>query len=521
VKPRAPIAAQIVAGRDGVVRIEQRVKEIVGIAVVAVPAGQSQFVLARHQMLEMLVHVPLLDRHLNADFPEGILHITRDRRRLLKVRTGLVHYGQRQAQRKLEAPLGCGARQEFLRCLGVVARHVECRFVGPHVGRHHRQGGQCMAGIAHGDERLLVDRHINGPADPQIVERPFFQLHRQIGDVHADLLLHDQPRVVGQRIHFHWRQVLGHMHFAAGQALHAGCVFLDGHPHEVVDLRPPAVIIVVGGAHQLLVAHPFDEAERSGAYRMLGEIGAVPAQRRRADDAGRKHGQVRQQDRAGVVQLKNHRVLVRRLDRPDHVVARLVRPGFVECQLVLWLDQPLEAYSHRLAVARRTVVKDDPRPQVKCPGETVLAVLPPLGQSRDDIGRLVVIRHQRIKQVRDDVHRLGNVGVDRVQGCGVFRLGIDQRLAAGGGAAVPLAATAAAGQQQRQNYAARAIATAKHAKNCKAAVTRVLGQQRLKAPARCRSHPRASHPRLAAGTLPAAAQSWAEAPDRSRRPAGR
>jgi hypothetical protein len=69
VKRLAAVTAEVVTGIRDVVGIKQRVQEIVGVAVIAEPAGQSQLVPASHEVLEVLVDVASIDGNLNADPP--------------------------------------------------------------------------------------------------------------------------------------------------------------------------------------------------------------------------------------------------------------------------------------------------------------------------------------------------------------------------------------------------------------------------------------------------------------------
>jgi hypothetical protein len=231
--------------------------------------------------------------------------------------------------------------------------------------------------------------------------------------------------------------------FAPLQPLHPRGVFLDRHPNQAIDLRPAVPVVVVGRADELPVAGPADECERTRAHRLIGKPAPIFFERGGADDAGRKHGQVGQQNGARVVQVQDDARLVRRLHFADHVVARLVRPGLVERQRVVGHDQAVEARLYRLGIQGRAIVKPHPLAKVKGPRQAIVRDLPPRGQRGHDLGRFVVIGDQRVEQIRDDVDRLGDVGVDRIESLGVLGLGVDQRACGNCRAAV------AAGDEQQ------------------------------------------------------------------------
>ena len=67
VQALAAETAEVVAGNANVVLVEELIEEVVGVVVVAVPAGQAQLVLAGHQGIEVPVDVPPADRNLDAN----------------------------------------------------------------------------------------------------------------------------------------------------------------------------------------------------------------------------------------------------------------------------------------------------------------------------------------------------------------------------------------------------------------------------------------------------------------------
>lgn len=113
----------------------------------------------------------------------------------------------------------------------------------------------------------------------------------------------------------------------------------------------------------------------------------------------------------------------------EHGEGLLVGHGFVEAEGVFVGDQAFERKFDGGGGERRAVVEEHALAEVEGPGEAVGGGFPLFGKSGDDFDLLFVVGDEGIEDAGDNVHRFGDVGIDRVERAGVFRLGVNQGLA--------------------------------------------------------------------------------------------
>ena len=223
-------------------------------------------------------------------------------------------------------PLGNPASaSSFLRLLGIVRKVLDLVVVRPH-GRRDQVLRRLTGTLIHRlQDRLLVDRHVDGDAHALVGERRLLVVERQIADVQSRLLHQLQRRIRLDR-----RQVgqIGKRHDLAlvGAQLgkpHRGVLVDREHQRVELRLRPPVAgegAVADGGI--ALILH---QLERPGADRLLvDQLGLALLQQRIGVflrlDRGEVHRQVGQERRLRLGQREPHRVGVHHVDRRQQLV---------------------------------------------------------------------------------------------------------------------------------------------------------------------------------------------------------
>ncbi|MDT4828147.1 hypothetical protein FQZ97_615150 [compost metagenome] len=370
--------------------------------------------------LEQLAPFQRADLQFDTNLGEIRLHHLCRQRRIGNGRRAAVADEQRQLR-----ALRPGLLQQGPRARGVVRPVLEPLVVaeqrrGVGVDRRRRR-----AGAEHRvQQRLLVDRQVDGLAHARVVQRLVLGIEGDVGGQQGVGAVHRQARFLLQLRHVGRLGVERDLALAAAQFLHAHVGVEGDGEHQVVDRRLAAEVVRIGLVADLCVAGVAAEDEGAGADR-LGVEPVLPAGLEQLVavlgrvDGGEAHGHVGEEGRLRVVQGEAHGQvveLVHRLDQLAHVhrfevgVAawRRVVPGMLRVQRAPEAPEHVVGVEVAVGLEVRGAVELHPRAQVEGVGQPVGADLPALRQGRDDLRGAGAERHQAAEQ------RLGGgVGGDR------------------------------------------------------------------------------------------------------------
>ncbi|ENN88888.1 hypothetical protein RHSP_10882 [Rhizobium freirei PRF 81] len=308
-----------VVATDGIAA-EQRVKEVVRIAVVAGPAedGRTVAVLGGGE-LQVLGPVIGDDLDLDADLGQICLHQLGSAARVQHVRTRNRHSPDLHAE-TLDASL-FKQLLGFFRVVGVVLHFL---VVGPH-GRRDRVGCNLTRTLEDGvDDGLLVDGHVDRLAHFDLVERCDQRVVSEVGNVQTGLLKNLEVLVGLEVLDVSSVRVRHDVAFAGLQLLRAdGCVRRD-RKDEIVDLflalEVGFVCLVADNGIRLVG----NEGERAGAQRLLVHllhllVGLQLVCIFLRQDRAEVHGQIGEERRFRAVQHELHGQVIDLLDRLDQL----------------------------------------------------------------------------------------------------------------------------------------------------------------------------------------------------------
>src|SRR5215469_9039838 len=163
---------------------EQGIEKVVRISIVSGPSELGSLVLAGLKALPILTPLEALDLDRYPDLGQIRLHELGDAAGIGIVRPLHRHRPKISLQPFRIARLG---EQLFggVRIIGIVLYRV---IVGPDRRWHGIDGGNAGGEIYRVDDRLLVDRHVEGPADVHVVERLLLRVVGEISDIETRLL---------------------------------------------------------------------------------------------------------------------------------------------------------------------------------------------------------------------------------------------------------------------------------------------------------------------------------------------
>ncbi len=393
---------------------QQHAHEVVRIAVVARPAQHAHHVLAGLQALAVLAPFEGLELGSDADLRQVRLH---QLGHLLGIRiVGTLH--RHVPEVGLEVG-DTGLGQHGLRLLRIVRIGLDRVVIGPDRRRDRVLRGLAGALIDRRQDRVLVDRHVDGLTHLHVVERRLLHVHREIADIEAFLLQHLELRIGLQLRDVSRVRIGDDIALARFQARLARRLVRRDGEHQTVDRLLAAEVIdvrVVDDAIVLVIAGP---DEGAGSDRLLVDLLRRSGLHHRIHvflgmDGGEVHAEIGDEGRFRLGQGELDRVGVDLVDRLQevrhaHVVEVVVGAAGDLVVRIIRLPHAVEGGDHVVGVEvtarREAAARMEPHalPQMERVGEAVIGDVPRFGQRRHDLGGAGLEFHQAIE------HRISGI----------------------------------------------------------------------------------------------------------------